>query len=368
MRLYGRKIADNAINRRISRNRQISEGILWTVDEESENCTVKIQGSNEQIVAHYPRNQKAIPSWLKPGNAVQLLHKAGNRNYIEVVGQGRAIPNPVSGNQFPGLSTLSNTLLTAVHVTAVSAGSDSVRIDSGVQYRIGGTTYTLTGTGDNYLVMDEDDITMDEYPYYEMDQLVIDLPSSPISGKFRYDILVAGTDSGVDVVSGTEVSSNPALPTVPADHVLLEKILRIGGETGTTDERIGQSWSSRSATSLVVTGDTEMAWSTSTNYPETSFTATLYDQYGSKVSNSAGWQLTCNMIYGSGQVYSGQSGYGTSVVQVITGNSYTFKYQRNQSVNERHPVILISLDNPSLSGSIVIELLDIAGDLIAGQL
>lgn len=368
MRLYGRRIADRAIFSRIDQRREYSEGILWTVDSVTETCTVKIQGSNEQIRAHYPRNLKDIPEWLRKGNAVKIIHKKGKRGYVEVVGPGRAIPNPITGSQFPTAEGLADGLLAPVYVTPYPSGSNTIRIAGGVTYRINDVTYYLVGGDGDFFVMGDGNLDfMGTLPYLIMGQIGLTLDANPSAGNYRYDILVAGTDGAVDIIKGSTASSNPSLPSTPSEHVFLEKILRVGGESGITIARIGQTWTTPAPTELAISGDDDLPWSTETNYPEHDLTMTVKDQYGQNLSNSDGWQFQCDLLYGTGQVYSGDSGYGNSVTQRTINSSYTFKYQRNQLVGERHPLTLYTLNaTPPLQTTKTQNIRDEFGDLIGG--
>lgn len=369
MKSYGRRIANRAIFSRIDRKREISEGILWTVDEVSETCTVKIQGSDEQVRAHYPRNLTSLPSWLRVGNAVKVVHKQGKRDFVEVTGPGRAVPAPVSGDQFPGLSTLQDDVLDAVRVTPYVGYQ--VKINSGIRYRIDGVIYTLSGGETEAYIMGVDDIgAAGAYPIPLLGQIILDLGAPPSGNLFRYDIIVAGTDNLPNVVTGSAVASDPALPSVPSEHILLEKILRVGGETETAIYRIGQIWREPEATTVDVIAEEEMEWDGTNNYPEFELKVIVKDQYDRAFDgDGVGWVLSCELLWGSGQLYSEDSGYNeTKVTQYTESSSYIFLYQRYQILDESSPFIQYALEGkPKIYSIKMHTLLNDVGDPIFGS-
>jgi microcystin-dependent protein len=58
--------------------------------------------------------------------------------------------------------------------------------------------------------------------------------SSSDANDDRYDLVVAGSDGTVDVVTGT-ASATPSAPPIPASHVLLAVVLVQAGASGVTD-------------------------------------------------------------------------------------------------------------------------------------
>lgn len=104
-KLYGsRRFLKGYVDNRVYERIESREGIIWSIDEDKQVCYVKIQNSDTSIVAHFPRNWKTIPYWLKPRMAVRIGHLSGNRGYIEVLGEGRAIPEPTAGEVMPPLA------------------------------------------------------------------------------------------------------------------------------------------------------------------------------------------------------------------------------------------------------------------------
>ena len=76
------------------RRSESRDAVVWDFDDANKIVRCKIQGSNEYILCHYPRNWQTLPSWCRRGNAVRIAHKGGIRGYMEVIGHGRAIPTP----------------------------------------------------------------------------------------------------------------------------------------------------------------------------------------------------------------------------------------------------------------------------------
>jgi hypothetical protein len=349
MRLYGKRFVKQRVNELIGRKKELYEGVLWSVDTTTQTCRVKIQGSNTQIVAHYPRNLDEIPSWLRAGNSVRLAYRSGIRGYIEVAGPGRAIPTPVSGSALPDTSGLSDGIVSGLIVTAVDPPVDGVLVSAGT-YRIDGTVYSSVGYTGSYIVMDDPaPMVMGQTPYVPMGTQYLLASAAPASGLFRYDAYVIGTNGVIDYITGVEVASNPAKPSVPASHVLLAYILRVGGDTSITTERIYATWTTPVPTGLTVTAVDEFPWDEEDDFPETDVKVDITNQYGTAISNATGWTMKLTMIVGTGQVWSGDTGYNaTEVSQSLVGvSTYTFKYQRNQTVTEINPYLQVTLESPT---------------------
>ena len=117
MRMYGRKFVSRYIKKKLKPTSETSDAIIFEVDWSEYVCKCRIQGSDEYVNAHFPRNEATIPSWMKPGNAVRLLHRAGVRGHVEVIGHGGAIPTPMPGSpSHPQTSDLADGVLTKAGV------------------------------------------------------------------------------------------------------------------------------------------------------------------------------------------------------------------------------------------------------------
>jgi len=372
MRLYGRKFASQFIQKKLKPKSETSDGIIFEVDWSQYVCKCRIQGSDEYIDAHFPRNEATIPSWMKPGNAVRLLHRTGIRGHIEVIGHGGAIPTPQPGSpSHPTTSSIADGVISGLEITA--AGGMTVAISAGT-YKIDGAEYEITGGETGYAVMSESDppMTMNEIwppavlgdpkganfilmsesnPPMTMSELwpqgtmgigesVFILDPAPAVGWFRYDAFQVGTDKVIDYLKGTEAQSNPAKPTISANHVQIgEYILVVGGYTEITDGYIGKEWTAPYASELTLSGIDDFYWDSGNDYPETNLTVAMKNQYGYSYSDPRTFTLT--MVIGSGKVWSAEDGYDdVSVSQNATG-TYTFKYQRDQTDDEISPSFMV---------------------------
>lgn len=117
MRLYGKKFAKRSMDKRTRLKVESRDAVLWSVDWDNRICNVKIQGSNELVAAHFPQNLTALDIFMKPGNAVRIAHRGGNRGYIEVVGHGMAIPTPVTGDSHPATSDLADGVVSGLTIS-----------------------------------------------------------------------------------------------------------------------------------------------------------------------------------------------------------------------------------------------------------
>lgn len=365
MRLYGGKLARRLVDDRTSRRQESRDAILWEIDGTV--CRVKVQGSNEMIVAHYPRNQKQNPTWLRKGNAVRVIHRSGIRGYFEVIGEGRAIPSPVAGGSFPDIGGLSDGIMSGLVTRATDPASLYVTITSG-SVRINDIIYAIAGEYVDCITMNTPaPMTMGTDPYEMGIEFAYLLGSGPASGWFRYDIIVVGINAVFDLIEGVAATSNPAIPATPADHVLVATILRVGGDATVTNADIKATWETPIPISFELVYDDEFDWDPGDNYPETNFQVNIKDQYGNAISDDDGWDLDFKMIVGTGDVWSLDSGYDPSEVSqnLVSLSTYTFRYRRDQTVTEISPtfqVILNSSNKVYGFGSII--LLDAGGDPI----
>lgn len=144
-RLYGGKIFERAVDRRMRTKSESRDGIVWDIDAENFLVRCKIQGTDEYILCHYPRNWQTLPPWVKRGNAVRISHRGGVRANLEVTGHGRAVPTPVAGGgQFPIPQELYDGVVSG---GGVSAYSGMVVEVADTTYRIDGNLYTLDMSG-----------------------------------------------------------------------------------------------------------------------------------------------------------------------------------------------------------------------------
>lgn len=366
MRAGRRKFLKRAMDDAASRRVESRDGIIWSIDAGGR-CRVKIQGTNELVTAHFPRNQAARPPWLRVGNAVRISHRGGVRGYIEVSGQGRAIPQPIAGSAMPPPGTTKDGIISGMVVAATDPPSNSVTISSG-SYRIDGTVYNYSGQHSGYQVMQADsDMVMGVPTVATMGVPTFELPPGPSAGYFRYDIVVIGADRVTDYIVGTQARSNPPMPAVPSHHLLLAFILRIGGETVIINDRIGIAWSVPMITSVAA----EVAGSIPWNTPTRSIGITTLDQYGRPISAPAtGWNAKVSIVMGTGQICSAFSGCSTSsAVQPMVGtSSYTFTYRRDQSMVEIPPFFFIEVESQPPVYTYVdwLKLLDENGNPIGG--
>jgi len=374
VRLSGRKFANKFIEKKLKPTSETRDAIIFEVDSSAHVCKCRVQGSDEYVNAYYPRNEATIPSWMKPGNAVRILHRTGVRGHCEVIGHGGAIPTPVPGSpERPDTSSLANVMLTGGEVTA--AGGMAATINDGT-YRINGTTYTLSGGAFGYPIMSEANppMTMSEaYPPAVMgDPIGVNYPvmsetDPPMvmsetdppatmgivigtytlddmvngAGWFRYDTFQVGEDGIVDYVKGAEANGEPTPPSISTDHVQVGPcILVIGGQSEIADANIGWEWTDPYASTLVITADDEFAWDAGNDYPEKNISVAMKDQYENTYADIR--TFTLYLSIGTGQVWSLTAGYDSESVSKISNGGYTFKYRRDQTVTETSPSFMIT--------------------------
>lgn len=350
MKTYRRKFAKKALRDAALSKVESRDAVLWYIDSES-SCRVKLQGTDNLVTAHFPRNQRARPRWLRVGNAVRVEHRSGVRGYIEVVGPGRAIPQPIVGSSYPSLPAsggIGDGIISGMVMTENFPPSNGVRVSDG-SYRISNTIYYFTGVDGGYIVMDDPPpMVMGEAPIQIMGVSSTPLDPAPSGSGFRYDALVIGNDQAIEYIIGVEASSSPVKPTVPSGKILIDYILRIGGDSIITDELIGIDWTTPAPTEVIVTLADEFPWDEFDDYPEEDLTITVIDQYGhSSAAPTAGWKVSLQKVLGTGKIRAVPKDYeDTETDYTLKGgeHTYSFQYQRNQTITELKPFFIVTVE------------------------
>jgi len=194
------------LNRRFMQHAESRDAIVWDIDAPNKLVRCKVQGSDEYILCHYPRNSNTLPSWCRRGNAVRIAHKGGVRGFLEVVGNGRAIPSPVSGGTLPDPNNRPDEVVSGGGVTPYSGMTLKVEATT---YRILNVTYALTIDG--IPMADPPYITMGDATVMGADGAYLIFDAAPAAPNARYDLIVAGADGLAHVVKGT-ASASPVMP------------------------------------------------------------------------------------------------------------------------------------------------------------
>lgn len=304
MRLYGKRFVKRYLEKRERKTFETRDAILWDILDDDRVCRVKVQGSDELVVAHYPRNWSKIPHWLKVGNAVRIVHRGGVRGMIEVVSDGRAVPTAVvGGTARPSPSLGGDVVLSGCQVSEASPTDMAVSVGSGY-YRISNTVYALGGVSGSGIVMN-DPAVMTMGGSIEMGQAVgfVEISAAPTTvGHFRYDIIVVGTDGTIDVVEGTE-AEEPSLPSTPADHVRLGWVLLYYGMTEITDEDVNKTWTARAPVAIEITysPSQDQQWTPPVYSPPTiDVQVYMVDQYGDYYDAPSIMYATLTKLAGDG--------------------------------------------------------------------
>lgn len=379
MKLYGKRFVKNFVDRRVRLKTETRDAIVWDIDWINYVAKVKIQGSNEYVMAHFPRNWKEKPYWLKIGNAVSIRHREGVKGYIEVIGEGRAIPTAVEGGSMPPPESLPDAILTGLVVTSTEPETMGVWVSAG-SYRISGTVYYIfPDSGEYYTMNDPPEIGMT----YGSDIIMgggistVEIDVAPSSGYYRYDLLVVGTDSQIDYIAGTPHRTNPQKPAVPSDHLQIGDYILVrwsateiyNADIGAEFTELSPSYLEFAMSGTNISGEYWFEWVASGEYgypnPECDVRVNVFDQYGMALSISGTLEL--EKISGSGDVYSANDGWdSTSVTQSINYSHYTFKYRRDEDETETSPTFQATLTvvGRTISAGGFLFLLDDLGDVI----
>lgn len=357
MRFYGGKFAKEAMDKSSRSFIESRDALIWEVQESDKTCKVRIQGSNQDVIVKFPQNQATIPAWLRKGNSVRIAHRSGVRGYLYIIGQGTTIPSPISGDPFPDPGPLPDAILTGCQITETDPPIMGVLISSGT-FRINEVEYNLS-VADNWIMYDDTPpvLMYDDTPVIMYDGSITKyIDTAPSTTYFRYDAFVVGEDAIIDYIIGS-VSQTPAKPSIPTDHLLVDDyVLVIGGITEIENKHIGMQWSTPAASSIDIDIEGEgiayeLPWDDDgtpgvpgddPQYAECDIVFSVADQFGNPFSGSYVMKLTKNA--GTGDLWSSDTGYDDSLVtQTFTGNSYTFKYRREQLVDSDVEVFTASV-------------------------
>lgn len=362
MKLYGKRFLKNTLRSAAFARNDFRDAIVWEINSAQRYARVKIQGTNELIVAYYPDAWGYTPDWLSEGRAVKIAHTCGTIGRIEIVGKGYYVPSPVSGDVLPPVAVGADCILSGCELRAIPNGARmAVQVLIGT-YRISGTEYVLGPIsmlyGDAYKLGDGG--VMDTVAG------VVAINAAPSAGSFRYDLVCVGTDGVIDYVPGT-AAANPAKPALPGSHVRIGMcILVSGGATEITGADIGREYQAPSPGSVTVTpADADLAWSELS----TTITVSVLDQYGNSIGlGGNGWYITLEFAAGNGTISSAEEGSSMSKIGLHTGANQaqgTFTYTRDQLATDESPVFEAVLEiNYALYGFGKIILRDAAGDLM----
>lgn len=380
MRFHKKRTVRPYVERKVKVKTETRDAVIWSLDETQRIAWVRIQGSDELINAHFPQNQKVLPSFARQGNSVILRHREGQRGYVEIIGEGRAIPSPIDGISHPGPIDLEDVILSGLDMYPTTPAQMGVYITNG-SYRIGGTIYYFVTEQLDYIVMDDPAaMAMESSTNYILGAgnfTVAIEPGCASSGEWRYDLLQIGTDSVIDYISG-ECAAGPDFPNVSDNHLQVGDYIFVSWETSAIEAyNIGHTmdvqearWLTMDFTAIAPAVFDAMppvfrycadgACATYPN-PECYVNVNIKDQSGLECfPGGAGFNLTLTKSAGTGTIYSEDSGWGsTTAVQFLTdAGTYAFRYKRDETITETSPVFIGSLsstNNLTIPGMFYLE-------------
>ena len=212
-----------------------------------------------------------------------------------------------------------------------------VAVTSGT-YRIDGTIYTLA---DSLYYEGLGDIAA-----------LVGMPELPMTTNyFRYDVLEIGIDGAIHVVEGTE-GATPTMPSVTADHVKVDHVLRYEGQVQILQSDVGRNYTSPVVTRISVSAtDDELAWTELT----TNVTVTVYDQYDRLYKSSI--TINASFLIGNGTI--------APLAKSTSSGTETFVYPRGQEVTDESPIKKMTVASGAF-GQVFIALLDESGVQMMG--
>lgn len=347
---YKKKLIRDKMRKEVQKRVETMEGILWEIYPTSKTCRVRIQNTQKLLIARYPENLNLRPDFLKPGNAVKLLHTSGNVNKLEVIGHGQLIPTETSAALFPVVDSGPNVVLSGMQIRTNEVPKMEVWIETGT-YRINNVVYTLdpmTMSESNQVTMDSA-VPMDGYA----GSITIAVAHSTL---FRIDLITVGTDGVITKTQGT-ASATPVMPTAPLNHVIIGWVLIPPGTTAITDDLINMNYIDPFVSQISIVESKNPLTISDT---QCNITVTVRDQYNNPITG-INWGLEATFDSGNGLIDDKISNIRNTG---RNGSTVTFVYKRHPTEINVSPIIRVTLlQNTDIMKLLFLQLLDELGQL-----
>lgn len=338
------------------------DAVVWDVLADIRLCRVKVQGSDEYIICHYPENWEQTPVWLKPGNAVRVVHRGGVRGFMEIVGHGQCVPTTVPGALNP------STPDTPPSPNVIMSGGTVVEIPTGPQMAVMILTGMYRYNQDIKIIprikmSDPSDYNMTMGG--KMGQISAVFAVTAPALKYRMDRVVMNGNGIISYLTGVEVNSNPVAPSIPANNFSLGTVFVRHESTAIYQSDINASYSAPAPQILEATpAKASLAITDLT----TTITVRVKDQYNTYMSAPyGGWQIQGKVTSGTGTLtvpYIVGTITGTTVKGNMVGNSLVFTYNRVPGT-EVSPYVEFSLvSSTGVVYMLMLSLLDADGNVL----
>jgi hypothetical protein len=288
MWLYGKKHIRKALNKATRSTSETKDAIVWDVLLVDKVCRVKIQGSDNLVYAKFPTNWNEIPSWLKKGQAVRIIHRGGKHGFIEVAGYGQAVPTPVAGNQFPPASVPENIIVSGLEIRAIPINPRMMVYISNGSVRFNGVTTNVPSVS-----MANGGIITADMGLLLGSVTWIGEIAAPEDEDFRYDAFSVSSTGVITRTVGNEFSSVESKPTIPSGDLLIGYLLVRKGQTEITTEDIAVAWTVPEASKVVF-----LITNPSTDVYD--IKVSVLDQYGNAITITNGWDISISLDGGDG--------------------------------------------------------------------
>lgn len=347
------------------RSIELKEGIVWSVDTTARKCGVRVLGSTDTLTVPFPPSWSVVPSWIQLSCPVQMRYRRGHRNSLEIIGPGHTIPTPTTGNYSPTpqSSDLDDGILSGCAISEIPLEPQmGVLVQTG-SIRIAGSTIAITAIKANST-------------YYKADMggyindvaAAIQISAAPTAhDEARYDLIAAGTDAVIDLVTGTTFKTTATAATVPslsAGHIELGRILISPQKTIIRNSDINAFWSPVVPHALSITADTTDLSSTQST---AAITVTVLDKYKKSITKDIGygWRITLEIANGNGYIASTE-GTSTASIGAYSGTSagYTFTYTRLGTADDSSPLLTARLIAPAIENNFSLLLRDASGEIM----
>lgn len=385
MKLYGGRVLRSSMGQQIEQRVESRDALLWDVLPAERRARVKIQGSSELIIAHYPENWEATPVWLKKGNAVRISHPGGVRGRIELIGNGGLIPTAIAGdsNTIPApalpdaiISGLSLQNFERITTQILFCDPESIVNDHACtefivtvgQVRFNETVYDVGAIfmrATNPMIMGgAGNIVLGKVAAFFAPGYMDPCPDITY---FRYH-LVYITEAGLQIAYTNESPSRPpVMPVLPGASIQIGTILDWTKNFYFASGNFNKLYTDIEAAQVRITlSAASLVWGDTTGV---SVSVAIVDQYGGTITSPTGtWIITLAIVSGTGTVTNATGDSSTTSVSTLTaGEGAGFIYTRNNiayptSGYDQSPLLQAKLEANGAVDTAVIQLFDASGN------
>lgn len=365
MRTYGKRFLKSGMQRIADAKSETRDAAVIDIDLVNSCCRVKIQGSDEYIIAQFPSMARHAPEWLRPGCAARICHRGGVRGRVEVAGPGQIVP---TGNNLkpPQEIVSEDCILSGCEISLPTVRRNIFGAGKGVVWIMRGT-YRVNGSVRQVKAVRcraTNPIMAENAPRIGAiaEQFILTLPPDE---SWAYHRFVLNKVSGaIEKLSAGNVVA-PVLPVVPTGYLDCGWLLLQGGQSTIDESTINATYQQPTPCYFLISGSTALNFDVNS----AAYAIKVYDQYARPVSCSMGkWSADITIGSGTGFVSSLAVLSAARSIRVYSqpgSNELLFWYYRNTAGVEKSPKLTIVVNEmPESVNELNIVLLNQSGSIL----